>query len=340
MANRTNAIDFLNNHDLWNCVLNINLEEPADSSVLNVLKHIESSGRGDKQPDLDFYWHLAAEYERYLQKEHLDNITLVITGVGNTSFADGKHLIVEARRRLESSPFGSHMDIYENNSELTVLWFPTTPFSLNDFKASREVLRSNIQNHFAKELGLIVDVVSFSIIDGGGGREDFFYDHYFAPRKIKGILEGSAILPSCDSNGEETIMTYILEGNAEMLKDAVKSHLSAPVGFDLYLPEKFEPTGHTVFFMPFFKVCLNVRSDQSAKEIKQLVDHRFEVVESMEFGDHLYLECRSHEGPYAETASDIVQNIHDELSPHVMRVLGELGLEVLNILFILTDTEH
>jgi len=343
MANRSHAINYLENHDLQKQVLDTKPEDAACLSVLNVLKHLENSGMTGKQPDLGFYRYLAAEYDRYLQKEYLDNITLEITGVGNTRFADdNQHLIDEAARRLESSPFGSQMDFFMDNSELTVLWFPTTPIKLADLGPEKlDVIKSNIRSYFANALDLVVSEVSFSIIDGGGGREDFFYDYYFAPRMLMGILEGNAIPQSSyDSNGEKTIMGYLRDGGAELLKAAVNSRLSGHLGFDIDLPDMFEPTGHTVFFMPFFKACLRIRPDQSAETIKGLVNRHFDVLESKAFNDHLYLECRAQEGPYAESVSDILQNINGILSPYVMRVLGELGLEVLSVLFILTDTEH
>lgn|GEM_PF-6571609 len=343
MANRSHAIDYLENHDLWKQVLDTKPGDAACASVLNVLKHIESSGMTGKQFDLGFYRYLAAEYDRYLQKEYLDNITLEITGVGNTHFADGKqHLIDEAVRRLESSPFGSQMHFYMDNSELTVLWFPTTPIKFADFGPEKlDVIKSNIRIYFANALDVVVSEVSFSIIDGGGGREDFFYDYYFAPRMIMDILEGNTIpQPSYDSNGEKTIMSYVREGNTEMLKAAVKGSLPPFLGFDVYLPEEFQPMSHTVFFMPFFKVCLRIRPDQSTETIKGLVNRHFDVLESKAFDDHLCLECRAQEGPYAKSVSDILQNINGILSPYVMRVLRVLGLEVLSVLFILTDTEN
>ncbi|WP_458124745.1 hypothetical protein [Paenibacillus sp. Z3-2] len=344
MTNRTHAIKFLQNHDLWKQALNITSEGTVSPSLLNELKHIEGSEATGRQLDLGLYRLLADEYDRYLQEEHLDYISLVITGVDDIPFSsdNGKHLIGKARRRIDSSLFGSRIHTYEDNFGITVLWFPTMPISFSDFEPKQVgTIRSNLKSYFVDVLGLLVEDVSLSIIDGGGGREDWFYDHYFVPRKITDIFKGSGmLLPSYDPKGKKTIMGYIREDNLEKLKAVVKSQLPTPLGFDINLPDKFEASIHTVFFMPTFRISLNVQLGQSAGEIIQLVSQHIDVLESMVFDGRIYLECMSSEGPFANTVSDIVINIQEILNPYVIRVLDELSLEVLSILFILTNTEY
>lgn len=343
MANRIHAIKFLENYDLRNRILNIEAE--ASPSLLDELKCIEGLELTDAQPDLGFYRMLSAEYERYLQEEYLDNISLVITGIDNTTFSwdNGKHLISEACRRIESSPFGSQMNFYEVDSKIYVLWFPTTLVSFGEFDSKQvEEIRLNVYNYWVNVLGLIVKDVSFSIIDGGGGREDQFYDYYFLPRKIADIFNGAeSILPSYEPDGEKTVMGYFREDNdLENLKAAVKNQLPTPLGFDINLPDMFEASAHTCFFMPTFRVGLKVQSGQSASEIIKSVKTHFDVLESMVFDGHIYLECMSAEGPYANTVSDIVKNIEGILSPFVIPVLRNLSLDVFSVQFILTYTER
>lgn len=86
MANRIHAIKFLENYDLQNRILNIKSEAEVSPSLLDELKCIEGLDLTDAQPDLGFYRMLATEYDRYLQEKHLDNISLVITGIDNTPF--------------------------------------------------------------------------------------------------------------------------------------------------------------------------------------------------------------------------------------------------------------
>lgn len=235
------------------------------------------------------------------------------------------------------------MDFYESDFIIEVLWFPTTLICFGDFDSKQvEEVRLNVYNYLVDVLGLLVEDVSFSVIDGGGGREDWFYDYYFLPRKIADIFNGAeGLLASYQSDGEKTIMGYFREDNdLENLKAAVQSQLPAPIGFDINLPDNFEASTRTIFFMPTFRINLNIPAGQSAGKILQLVNQHFDVLQTTVFGGHIYLECKSSEGPFANTVSDIVANIQEILSPFVIPVLHDLSLDVLSVQFILTYTEY
>ncbi|MNP55207.1 hypothetical protein D3C76_1498280 [compost metagenome] len=92
--------------------------------------------------------------------------------------------------------------------------------------------------------------------------------------------------------------------------------------------------------MPLFRVCLDISANTTATAIINTVNQSFQVLDCMEIDNQLTLVCMAHEGPYAETVADIIINIHEILSPHVMQFFNKRGLEPLSLAFILTNTEH
>ena len=90
------------------------------------------------------------------------------------------------------------------------------------------------------------------------------------------------------------------------------------------------------FFMPFFEVHLNIRSDDLVEQIIKRIDKRFEVTDQIEIDGQLVLRCFAHEGPYADTAFDIVTNINELLGPYIMEAFNDMGLEVSKFQFLLS----
>lgn len=307
----------------------------TNTKAINFLKKAKS--------DINAFHSMTREFEAFTQGDYLDNIQIVINGIDQTLFASTSenHLISEACQRLKTPVFGNRLAIHACDKELDVLWFPPAPIRINDYKREEKIIRKNVTQYFYNELGLSVSEVSISFLTDGTGWEEFFYERYFLPKKfmeITGIAEHSQ--QSSIPNDDKTIMSYILEGNAELLKSLVREQLSEPLGFDLQLAEPFHPSDSTVLFMPFFRVCINVPPNKTATEIISRVNSKFQVLDCSEMNDCLTLLCMAHEGPYAETISDIIINIHELLSPHVMQFFNTIGLEPISVSFILTDTEH
>ncbi|WP_211748744.1 hypothetical protein [Paenibacillus sp. Marseille-Q4541] len=146
--------------------------------------------------------------------------------------------------------------------------------------------------------------------------------------------------PSPCSEYKESIMDYIQEGKTESLKALVKEQLPHPLDFEINLPDPFVPSESTALFMPFFHVSLDVGPDTTATAIIHNVTQGYQVLECKEVDGRLTLLCMSHEGPYAETVSDIIGNIRELLSPYVMQFFNKNSLKPLSLAFILTDLEH
>lgn len=139
-----------------------------------------------------------------------------------------------------------------------------------------------------------------------------------------------------DQSGEQEIIAYALNNEWEKLKAVVSKELLPPFNFDVELPVEWA-VPDPYFFMPFFKVVLNIEPHVLVEQIVAKVSERFSVEEWNVLDEQIHLQCFAHEGPYAQTASDVVHNINELLGPFTIQALCDMGLDVTKLQFILTS---
>ncbi|MNW49703.1 hypothetical protein D3C74_271330 [compost metagenome] len=330
------ATNFLENHDLWQSVLNSNLNHANSNSL--TLQETKTTGTVSS---LSLYKSLAFEFDQFLQDRYLDNILLVINGIDRHVFSSvgNPYLISEAHNRLQPLLFGNRLVTADCESEIHVLWFPPIPIDLIELEgAQTETIKQNLIRFFENELGLMVNEVVFSYITDGLGWEEFFYERYFLPKKFMEIT-GISNLVIPNSENEVSIMDCIEDGKTEWLKAQVNGQLPQPLKFDIQLSEPYIPSDSTTLFMPFVRAELHIPTHMTATEMINLVNQAFQILECSEQGGQLTLLCMSPEGPYAETTTDIVTNIRELLCPLFIQFFSEHNLEWQNLTFILTNTE-
>jgi hypothetical protein len=352
MKSRNSSIAFLKNDRLKKAVLNLHRDDAPDQNLVHevlCLEGVDSKNLYSSLPDIAYYRTLAEEYDRFILENVIDNIHFKIIGIDQKPFVSASSeeefflLIQTATNRIKKWAFLWHIDLYESGNHLEALWFPPRPISLGSLsKETEKLVKANIINFLNEELGLMVADLSICIIDGGGSMEEWFFDHYFVPNqtlKALGLSERLTISqyhPCKIEPGERTVLSYLLEGEANKLKDVVNGRVQPPFSFevDFNMPDDLSNGG---LFMPHFRVCLNPSDDVPIEEVIEDVNKRFDVLDSFAFDGRLYLQCTAHEGPFAHTPSEIVANINEVLGPFVLKVLkDEMGLDVLGLQFILS----
>ncbi|EFM09537.1 hypothetical protein PaecuDRAFT_3584 [Paenibacillus curdlanolyticus YK9] len=283
---------------------------------------------------------LFAQWDAFNQASFLDNIYFEVFGVDRTPFSsvvneiERRYLIDHTGERLAHAFGHQHADIYPlfNENKLVVLWFPPYPICLNQLTPGEKRKLEKAVTELLQSMRLIVHDISFSEVTDGSGYEEFFYDRYYVPKQFNemlGLQQKIAFENAPVENDSEStpIPDFLQDHTLEDLENAVQCQLQPPYQFKVsgFCEDLMISARKSEYFMPHFKVYLDLDEATTLHKIVKLVEPKFTIVEANEVNGKACIECIAHEGPFAETIGDIITNIHNILGPHLLNAFYTLG---------------
>jgi hypothetical protein len=206
---RTNSIAALKDERFLDYVSNCEKRFHWLTTLLGELEQsTHDSLSSPANPDHEYYFKLAREYENFCSAGILDNIYFTINGMDDIPFSavaneeNRRRSILWAEDRLNYVLKNQNAHVYPSfkDNEICVLWFPPYPINLNHLTAAENDILQGSVAKLMQEIGLLVHSISFSELTDGAGFEKWFYDNHFVPNQFNEMLELSTLVAFKDTS--------------------------------------------------------------------------------------------------------------------------------------------